>query len=223
MTLTRCNNGHFYDEDKFTQCPHCANAGRNSGATVPLDRNVNVTVPLTDYGGGGDDTPTSKPPQDVGSGSLSDVVNRANIGVTPVPSDNESKTVSFYSNAIGTEPVVGWLVCIEGNHMGEGFTLKSGRNFIGRATGMDVVLSGDSTVSREKHAIVLYDPEYHKFLVQPGDARELCYMNDQLVLNSVEIGVNDIIKVGATRLMFVPFCTNVFNWSMVKKNEEAMN
>ena len=23
MKLLRCNNGHFYDGDKFTECPHC--------------------------------------------------------------------------------------------------------------------------------------------------------------------------------------------------------
>lgn len=25
MNLTRCNNGHFYDSDKFSNCPHCSN------------------------------------------------------------------------------------------------------------------------------------------------------------------------------------------------------
>ena len=23
MKLTRCDNGHFYDGDKYAQCPHC--------------------------------------------------------------------------------------------------------------------------------------------------------------------------------------------------------
>ncbi len=24
MKLKRCENGHFYDQDKFAACPHCA-------------------------------------------------------------------------------------------------------------------------------------------------------------------------------------------------------
>ncbi|MCL2126101.1 MAG: FHA domain-containing protein [Oscillospiraceae bacterium] len=217
MTLTRCNNGHFYDEDKFNQCPHCESAGRNSDNTVAMNRNNNVTVGLTQNDL--QDTATAQLGQSPGaslSGAVQDVINS---GMT-VPSGNEGVTVSYYNRAIGTEPCVGWLVCVEGNHLGEDFRLKSGRNFIGRATGMDVVLSGDNTVSREKHAIVLYDPENHQFLVQPGDARELCYLNDKLVLSSMELRINDILKVGATRLMFFPCCTDVFHWGMVEKIDE---
>ena len=42
-------------------------------------------------------------------------------------------TIGYYSRVIGVEPVVGWLVCTEGEYKGESFKLKSGRNFIGRA------------------------------------------------------------------------------------------
>ena len=220
MTLTRCNNGHFYDEDKFSQCPHCESAGRNSGATIAMSRNDNVTVGLSQEipdvtvagGGAASGTALGKIVQETYDGGAA-------------PGGNDSVTVSYYNRSIGTaigvEPVVGWLVCIEGNHLGEGFQLKAGRNFIGRSTGMDVVLSGDSTVSRDRHAIILYDPENNKFLVQPGDARELCYLNNKLVLSTTDIVVNDIIKVGETKLMFVPFCSDVFNWSMVEKDDET--
>ena len=27
MNLKRCDNGHFYDGDKFQSCPHCAAVG----------------------------------------------------------------------------------------------------------------------------------------------------------------------------------------------------
>ena len=223
MTLTRCNNGHFYDEDKFTQCPHCESASRNSGATIAMNRNDNVTVGLSQEI---PDVTVSQASAEAGT-SLGKSVQNAYDNPVEAASGNDSVTVSYYNRAIGTaigsEPVVGWLVCFEGNHFGEGFNLKSGRNFIGRSSGMDVVLSGDSTVSREKHAIILYDPENNKFLVQPGDARELCYLNDKLVLSSMEVVTNDILKVGATKLMFIPFCTDVFHWGMVEKSEETGN
>ena len=212
MTLTRCSNGHFYDEDRFSQCPHCETAGQNSNVTVPLNRNTNVTVGLTQ------DEPDSTTSQmnDAAPSSLKDIVRE--VTNSSITSGNDSVTVSYYNRAIGTEPVVGWLVCVEGTHLGEDFKLKSGRNFIGRATGMDVVIAGDNTVSREKHAIIVYDPENQQFLVQPGDARELCYLNGKSVLSAVEITINDVVKVGETKLMFFPCCTDKFHWGMVEKS-----
>lgn len=31
MKLTKCVNGHFYDEEKYSSCPHCAGAGSMDG------------------------------------------------------------------------------------------------------------------------------------------------------------------------------------------------
>lgn len=216
MTLTRCSNGHFYDEDRFDQCPHCASsAGRPSSVvTVAHERNDDVTVPLSQQ------EEHTAPKSPASSSSLQDAAKNAMDSVTAPSSGADSVTVSFYNKAIGTEPVVGWLVCIEGNHLGEDFRLKSGRNFIGRAAGMDVKITGDNTVSREKHAIVVYDPQNHQFLTQPGEARELCYLNGQLVLSTVEIKRNDILTVGATKLMFFPCCTDEFHWGMVETDSE---
>ena len=212
MTLTRCINGHFYDEDKFNQCPHCASsAGRPSSVvTVAHDRNDDVTVPLSQPG----ENTAPVNPQNLGDAA------KEAMGTSIAQPGADSVTVSYYNKAIGTEPVVGWLVCVEGNHMGEDFRLKSGRNFIGRSASMDVSISGDNTVSRDKHAIVVYDPQTHQFLAQPGEARELCYLNGQLVLSTVEIKRNDLLTVGATKLMFFPCCTDEFHWGMVDVEAE---
>ena len=37
----------------------------------------------------------------------------------------------FYEKIIGVQPVVGWLVCTQGEYFGESFKLVSGKNFIG--------------------------------------------------------------------------------------------
>ena len=39
MNLKRCENGHFYDADKFASCPHCAQpaGGNGSSPTVALE------------------------------------------------------------------------------------------------------------------------------------------------------------------------------------------
>ena len=218
MTLSRCNNGHFYDEDRFTKCPHCDSAGLAIDSTVAMGRNNNVTVGLTQSDS--QDSQTSQMGVSA-SPSLKDAVQKAVSSATSPTSGNDGVTVSYYNKAIGTEPVVGWLVCVEGPHLGEDFRLKSGRNFIGRASGMDVAIAGDNTVSREKHAIVVYDPEARQFLVQPGEARELCYLNGSLVLSAVEIKLNDVLKVGSTKLMFFPCCSDAFHWGTVEGVEKV--
>lgn len=35
MNLTRCNNGHFYDSNKFSYCPHCNNIPDTNVLTPP--------------------------------------------------------------------------------------------------------------------------------------------------------------------------------------------
>ena len=204
MNLVKCANGHFYDESRFEKCPHCLSAGGNEKMTVPLAH------------GSGNDAVTV--PQSV---SLKDAV-RSATGDTPTPaaapaSQDDQLTVSFYKKTIGTEPVVGWLVCVEGEHFGEDFRLKSGRNFIGRSASMDVVISKDSGVSRERHAVVVYEPKAHVFLVMPGESKELCYLNEEVVLTPKEINIHDNLTVGDTKLMFIPCCGKVFNWEMAKK------
>ena len=51
MNLVRCENGHFYDQNRYTNCPHCVGeAGRNDNMTVPIARSAGseeVTAPLT--------------------------------------------------------------------------------------------------------------------------------------------------------------------------------
>lgn len=126
--------------------------------------------------------------------------------------EDTGETVGFY-NGMTTEPVVGWLVSIEGSTVGKDFRLCSGRNYIGRGKDMDIVLEGDDKVSRNKHAIVLFDPKSQKTLCQTGESRELFYLNDDVVTGTVELKQGDIITIGATKLMFVPFCGNLHTWN----------
>ena len=205
MNLTRCSKGHFYDADTNASCPHCQQDAGDS-ATVAVIRNQEddtVTKPLTGFG------PTS----------LGNTNATSNISIDDNKED-DAKTISYPKAKLGLEPVVGWLVCTEGAHLGEDFRLKTGKNFIGRSSDMDAALTKDKSVSRDKHAIVVYEPKTHLFLVQPGEARELCYLNDQVVLSAQELKANDVIAVGDSKLMFFPCCNDKFNWSMVEKNED---
>lgn len=199
MNLVKCSNGHYYDGDKFDTCPHCE-------GSVTTDNSTDYTVPIdsTDLNGELDITE----PITVSGDNIDNIIN------------DDEKTIGYYSIDTGVEPVVGWLVCIEGIDFGKSFNLKAGKNFIGRNSQTnDIVLQGDNSVSREKHAIVVYDPKSSAFLVQPGMSSELFYLNDKVILQASIIKVRDIISVGNTKLMFIPFCGPDFSWE--KGNSDA--
>mgnify|MGYP005780796375 FL=1 len=212
MNLKRCNNGHFYDADKFTSCPYCNPTVSASELTVAMDQ-------AQLYGETG--APSEFDDEDGKTVSLQDAVSAAvNAPVDAKPDMDDNKTVSYYAQSMGADPVVGWLVCIEGSYFGESFKLKSGRNFIGRSSSMDVALTGDNSVSRERHAIVIYEPKARIFIAQPGDSRELFYLNDEVVLNNEKLKNYDVLTVGNLKLMLVACCGEHFSWDDVKKTEE---
>lgn len=137
----------------------------------------------------------------------------------------EAKTVGVFRKKMGIDPVVGWLVCIEGPEKGRDFRLHSEKNFIGRSEKMDVAIVGDESVSRENHATVSFNPKKNLFRIFPGDSRGLVYLNDEEVITPVELKPFDVIEMGQTRLLFIPFCGDNFSWqqesSTDEKNEEA--
>jgi hypothetical protein len=137
--------------------------------------------------------------------------------VTPpvmAPPPNATVRVGAITKAgIRTEPVAGWLVCLEGPDRGRDYRLHMEKNFIGRAPNMDVVLDGDSTVSREKHAIVIFDPRKKVFWALPGEASGLVYLNGDIVNAPVQMKADDILEVGQTRLALIPFCGDRYSWT----------
>lgn len=116
---------------------------------------------------------------------------------------------------IPAEPVVGWLVCIKGCNRGRSYELKSGFNYVGRSKNMDVALIGDTQVSREKHISIIHDYKKNRFLVSMGDtSKQSVYVNGEILLtNPVELQVYDVLEIGSSELMFVPFCGEHFNWT----------
>lgn len=110
-------------------------------------------------------------------------------------------------------PCTGWVIALDGNHLGEDFRLKVGKNFVGRDASMDIALVGDKSVSRNKHAILVYEPKQHLYLVQPGESSELVYLNDEVVLSPMKLQAYDVITVGEVKLLFMPLCGAKFNWT----------
>jgi hypothetical protein len=186
--LVRCEQGHFYDGAKYSECPHCCNT-KQPNETVYVGREYsNVTADL------------GAPKED-------------EVAVTNASEQEKNEfTVHCFRKSIGTEPVVGWLVCIKGVHYGEDFKIKSGRNFIGRSSNNHICLSADTRVSRDSQAILTYDAKSNQFFIQPDNSSELCYLNDEPVLSPTKLNANDEIALGESKLKFVPFCSDYFVW-----------
>jgi len=136
-----------------------------------------------------------------------------NRSAPPAPVSDAGVTRAAYREAAtGISPVVGWLVCVAGPDRGRDFRIHAEKNFIGRSSSMDIVIAGDDSVSREKHASVAYDPKKRTFWLLPGDASGLVYLNEQLVNTPSSLKSRDTIEIGKTKLMFWPLCDDKFHW-----------
>lgn len=218
MKLIRCNNGHFYDQDKFGSCPNC-NGGDSAAdqltdafqSQTPLQDKIlsspnilaeeDATMPLS---------------QEKAMNEIRDVSNANAAFPEECRDDHYTVSITPGGKEIGTagmKPVVGWLVCLSGEHIGKDFRLVQGKNFIGRDPAMDICLEREKTVSRDKHALIVYEPKHHLYLIQSGESRELTYVNEQVVLESRELKAMDEILVGEVRLLFLPLCSDAFNWT----------
>ncbi len=219
--LIRCEHGHFFDGGKYDECPHCNNS-KTPDVTVFVgedyineDAEEQAILQETEESSEAE-TDTAEGEDDKDTNTFEDVYSNMNsmfeASVNCVEQDADNYTVHYFQKSIGTEPVVGWLVCVKGVHFGEDFKIKSGRNFIGRSGNMNISLSADKAVSRDRHAILTYDPKGNSFFIQPGESSELCYVNNDAVLVPTKLNLNDRISIGESELVFVPFCSESFSW-----------
>lgn len=212
MKLLRCNAGHYYDADKFENCPHCAET--DLSATVESATVASRPMPQPDA--------TVAP---AGAAGWGHVPQNYNPDVT-VPLDRSEAdadaTIGVYTRKEAViQPVVGWLVCVQGPSLGKDYRLIAGRNSVGRDASNPVSITEDRSISRSKHAIVTYDPHSNSFFIQPGESSELCYINRNVVLDSMPLRADDILTIGKTSLLFLPCCSEKFSWELLKNGGES--
>lgn len=283
MNLCRCEQGHFYDKEKYASCPHCAggsafddkrteaftedftvpiaNTGMQPQPTAPAGQAMPFPAPpmepVADPLPPIAPLPQTAPPisplpvagmaanqmtMDINTMAAEDATVPLDFVQTPPPQQapsDDDHTIGFFddvfSDVTGDDtaaknvgaaapkpvansvnkvktPCVGWLLSLGGEHIGTDFRLKVGKNFIGRSPHMDVALTEDKSVSRESHAIVVYEPRAHLYLVQPGESSSLVYRNNEVVLTPVKLEAYDTITVGEINLLFIPLCGERFNW-----------
>ena len=77
---------------------------------------------------------------------------------------------------------------------------------------LDFGAQSDKTVSHEAHAVVVYDHHANEFFIERGSSRNLAMLNGSTIRGEPTLQRNDIIQVGATKLLFLPFCDQNFKW-----------
>ena len=237
MKLVQCERGHFYDSERWPYCPHCAEkAGGPEGygksmetfkgsLNPEINRGMNTGIKVTEASLRG----TANNPDNnaavsffPGDPGVSHASKQTAQSLRKDFQQTENRTVGYLADKSGRQPVVGWLVCTEGKNYGRSFPLHEGKNFIGRNESMDVALTDDETVSRIKHAVIVYEPKQRKFFAQPGESHELFYVNDDVVLTGVQLHDRDVLSIGDAELVFVQFCDERFGWEQ-KQDSSAGN
>ncbi|HWE19927.1 MAG TPA: FHA domain-containing protein [Hyphomicrobiaceae bacterium] len=140
-------------------------------------------------------------------------------GQTVIVPDRAGATVMVPANAAGSQsstpfdPVVGWLVVVEGPGRGQFRSIHYGLNAIGRGQDLRISIDfGDQRISREPHAFVVYDERQRNFFVRDNGKSNIVRLNGNAVLTPTQIRDRDTISIGETTLMFVPLCDQDFDW-----------
>lgn len=192
MEMKKCSNGHYYDASIHAVCPYCSSV-----------RDTEKTVAMAFQGSG-----------------MAMSGNEKTIPLFPNNGDfmqqqDSGKTVALMPQKLGVkvDPVVGWLVCIDGEDKGKDYRLHSENNYLGRDSSMDVCITGDETISRQNQAIIAYDVQQKKFYLSNGTGRSMVYLNGNALFQTMELHTSDHILIGKTELLFVALCGENFQWT----------
>ncbi len=229
MEKAICKNNHLFDLSKHRCCPVCGAEAQNAySITAPVNSMdpIGATAPVGAMGG------TATPPvMDRVDATQSAAAPGAAFGYDPTtppinpgfdpfagnpnPFGQQQMTepVTPANGPVGFNPVVGWLVCVEGPDRGTDYRIKNGNNFIGRSPNMDICIRNDMHISGENQAIVGYDDIDRTFFFGPDRGRNTVRVNGKMVINSVELAPYDILTVGTTKLVFIPLCGERFDWN----------
>ena len=221
-----CGFGHIYDSDQYASCPYCNRGTRaiffgsgGSGRISAADVDVGGDGVQGDYQRTVAPSYPDSVDKTVAPGGPSYVSDNT-IGKTEIPdylkkqmeTDERNKTIGIFKKKTGLDPMVGWLVCIEGPEKGSDYRLFNRINTIGRGEDNDVVIRSEQTISQKSHAKLAYDEKHNNYQMIPGDGRNITYVNDVPLYVPQLLHAYDVIEFGETKLIFIPLCSEQFHW-----------
>lgn len=100
-------------------------------------------------------------------------------------------------------PVVGWLVVLSGNHRGEDFRLREGKNAVGSAPDSDIVLTDPHVSSRHANIHSSVKDGERVYVVVDLDSRNGTFLNNsEEPVHREEIIDSDTVTFGTTVCKF---------------------
>lgn len=216
MEIVRCEKGHYYDAEVNSSCPQCALEAQGGGmAGFSPTESIGPTEPV------GSAEPVNTP----GAGGVSPTIPVTNPGFTPTDFANGGRLTNVriqpyeptmpvpQGGVVGFNPVVGWLVCVDGADKGTDYRIRNGNNYIGQDQSMDICIRNDNHISHKNAAVIGYDDVEHQFFFGPSGGHNTVRVNGKMVINAVPLSAYDVITIGTTKLMFVPLCGERFDWN----------
>lgn len=200
--MIKCEQGHYYDQTQNSRCPFCGVSSMSIDPTLKYDKVF-------------DSSTTAKYSPGKGSVESSDgntIAYDAKRRPGGSASGDPEATKAIWTQKLGIDPVVGWLVCTEGSNKGRDYRIRSGWNSVGRDPGMQICIAGDDTITREDHAKLFFDPKNQLFHIATGSGRSGVYVNGVAVLQPTQLQPYDKVEIGNSILLFVPFCNSQFTW-----------
>lgn len=131
------------------------------------------------------------------------------LAVESVPEANEPM-----DDALSSNPVVGWMVVVDGPGRGQDLRFAVGMNAIGRGAGNDVVVDfGDDEIVIEAHAYIVYDDEKRTYHATHAGQNSVVRLNNEPLLEAKTVQSGDQLRLGQTTLRLVTLCGADFDWS----------
>lgn len=188
MATKTCPNGHQYDSSIYgDKCPFCPDS---SHTRVNPSNEQPTVAPFA--GGASLDQPTLPTaqfqPDMPGDGRT--VIRNLNAGETGV------------MNPDGGRKLVGLLVSYSANKAGEVYKIYEGRNLIGRSPSADICFENDDKMSGN-HLLILYVEAEGVYWAEDQKSSNGTYINGAFSRGLKELHTNDVIVLGATKLMFL--------------------
>lgn len=203
MNLSRCEKGHYYDGDKYVNCPHCARKDNVSKNTIRMSKSL-------------DSVETEKRKEGMETGkALKDAV----LDAMEKKRESEIRKRSSLHIEKEQELPVGILVGVQGSFLGKICVLTPGYNYIGY---QDEVIENVHEIEMLKSCLmtILYSEEKNIFILKPKNTEYPIQIGRIIVKDNLMLRSYDKIVVKEEAFLFVPICGGHFSWGNYKNLQE---
>lgn len=192
MATKKCVNGHQYDSSIYgDKCPFCPSGTSATGKTKVSEPQPGGGTKVIDQDKTDATSATIKIEEPMGQDMAG--------GATIIRHANPTGGTGMAS---GNRKLVGLLVSYSLNPLGEVYKIYEGKNLIGKAATCDIPLIGDNYVSSQ-HLLILYREAENIFWAIDQNSSNGTYINGEFASDRVRLKTNDVIVIGATKLIFL--------------------